>query len=190
MIETDWFTFHAIPKVGNSWFMSTLRDAGVHIAQSNSHVPGTVPGKPSVTIYREPAMWLRSYFNSVQGQLDMPVIDKFMALRNGRRQMFEEFGWQYVRQMPGHISRSFLQYEAEIELRTEHLSEDAARMLEVLSVPCDIEFVRREPARNTSGEHQTIPPDLRAAINAADSYTGERSPAPALSRGLTLKGSV
>jgi hypothetical protein len=104
MIETDWFTFHALPKVGNSWFMGTLRDAGVHLPHANSHNPGRVPGKPRVTIYREPATWLRSFFVNVQGATDIPGVDQFLALRNGRTQTFEEFGWRYVKRMPGRIS--------------------------------------------------------------------------------------
>lgn len=185
MIETPWFTFHAIPKVGNSWFMGTLRDAGVHIAQNGTHTPGRVPGKPSVTIYREPATWLRSYFVNVHSLLDILAADVFLPLRTGRDQTFEEFGWSYVKTMPGRISKSFMCYESDIELRTEHLNEDTAQMLEVLAVPCDIDFVRKDPPRAASTGKPNIPDDLRAAINAADYYTGDRTPAPALSRALT-----
>ena len=187
MIETDWFTYAGPPKCGNHWITAAMKRAGVvPFGGINMHVPGHVPGKPRVTLVREPATWLRSFFLNMHGPMGIDIVNTFLVLRTGRDQTFDQFGWRYVEEMPGQISKMYLLYESEIELRTEHLASDTAAMLSRLNVPCDFEAVLDVPPEGVTGTKITMTNEVRAAINATDFYLGEPNPAPAQSRGLTL----
>ena len=186
MFETQWFTYASPPKSGNQWFVAALKRVGLPTKHPGMHVPGHVEGKPRVTIVREPAIWLRSFFLNMHGPMGLAEVDIFLGLRTGHNQTFEEFGWRYVNEMPGQISKMRLFYEAEIELRTEHLADDTVAMLTELNVPCDHEAIRNYPPVGVTLTKINISDEVRAAINATDFYLGEPNPAPALSRGLTL----
>lgn len=190
MIDLGSFTYASPPKSGNQWFVAALRRAGLPAKHAGMHAPGHVEGKPRVTIVREPATWLRSYFRNMHGSIGMPQVDIFQMLRSGHGQKFEDFGWRYVNELPGQISKMCMCYEAEIELRTEHLTDDTVALLELFEIPFDPEAVRGLGRVGVTVSMDPIPDELRAAINATDFYLGDRTPAPAQSRGLSLKGSV
>ena len=191
MVETEWFTYAGPPKCGNHWITAAMKRAGVVSFDSREmHVPGHVPGRPRVTLVREPATWLRSFFLNLHGPMGVPCVDVFQALRGQYQESFEGFGWRYVNAMPGQISKMYMAYESEIELRTEHLGSDTAAMLSSLNVPCDFESVRALGKVGKTLATAPMSDEVRAAINATDFYLGDRTPAPAPSRGLSLKGSV
>jgi hypothetical protein len=168
-----------------------MKRAGViPFGKVGMHTIGRVEGKPRVTIVREPATWLRSFFLNLHGPMGVDIVNTFLALRTGRDQTFEEFGWRYVNEMPGQISRMYLHYESEIELRTEHLASDTAAMLSRLNVPCDFKAVFDVAPEGVTGTKITMTDEVRAAINAADFYLGDRTqPQPEVA-GSPLERSV
>ena len=172
MFECEWFTFASCPKTGCHWFTETMTEAGVCVPHQGMHTIGFIEGKPSITIVREPALWLRSYFYSVTGLLEMPVIDELSKLRMPGAQMIDEsfvsFSERYIDKMSGTIRRIFDYWSAEYTLRTEHLGTDTYRLMKRLDVPCDLELiVNSEPRNVRSRNRPLISDDLRAAINEA-----------------------
>jgi len=171
MFECEWFTFASCPKTGCHWFTETMTEAGVCIPHQGMHTIGFIDGKPSITIVREPAYWLRSYFYNVTGRLEMPVVDGLCELRARPRnevQSFGAFAEKYIATMPGTIQRIFDHWSAEHTLRTEHLGADTCSLMKQLDVQCDLELiVNSEPRNVRSRNRPLISDDLRTAINEA-----------------------
>lgn len=165
MLETEWFTFAALPKTGNHWFKRTLEEAGVPYVDNGVHNRGQHNGLPRITIVREPALWLRSFWLQIHTRMGFAQMDQIQDLRGPRTEPFYKFAWRYVEEAPGAIAKCYLHYESEHELRTEHLPLDTLELLEELGVPCDKDIVVNSPPRAVSNNRPTIKDDLRSAIN-------------------------
>ena len=144
---------------------------------------GTRPGLPSITIRREPATWLRSYFCRVHKKVNIPQIDWFADLRNSP-ETFEDYALRYIDTMPGAVDDMFDCWQSDYTLRTDHVATDAVEALQSIGVPCDMSIILNEPHCNRGKNLPAITPDLRAAIN--ESAKGRTpSPAQTLSCGFT-----
>lgn len=169
MFITDWFTFASLPRCGSDWFIKTMTRVGIpHVKRYGLHMMGREAGKPSITINRDPATWLASYWRSINARLDNHEIPGFGDMFDLRipGDTFEQFAERYIEQMSGTISQMFDHYRSDHILRIEVLSQDFVSLMQRLSVPFDLTNVRSEP-ENISNNKPTIPVTLRDAIRNA-----------------------
>ena len=182
MWVTDWFTFAAPTKTAGNWFAVAVEHAGVTFCEKHGRYRiGYRTGLPSITIRREPATWLRSYFCRVHKHVGIPQIDQFADLRNGSDESFEQYANRYVNTMPGAVDRMFDAWQSDYTLHTDSVAADAVEALRCIGVPCDLKIMLNEPHSNRGKNLPDISTALREAIN------GRPNPAPVLNRGLSLK---
>ena len=142
MIETDWFTFAAPPKVGCVWITKTLARCGIPFVNGGEHTWGTTPGKPSVTTRRDPANWLVSWwshFHEYGPKQYRTYQPELKPLRECivEDESLEEFVERYLNQMPGQITRGYMAYPADFQMQTETLAVNFADLLKMLEVPLE-----------------------------------------------------
>ncbi len=169
MFVTDWFTFASLPRCGSDWFLKTMTRAGIpHVKRQGLHMMSREAGKPSVTIRRDPATWLASWWMSINAELDNHGIPGFADLYILRKpgDTFEQFAERYIERMPGIINRMFDHYKSDHVLRIETLAQDFVSLMQRLSVPFDLEAVRPEP-ENICQRHLEISETLAEQIRAA-----------------------
>jgi len=169
MFVTDWFTFASLPRCGSDWFLKTMTRVGIpHVKRYGLHMMGREAGKPSITINRDPATWLASYWRSINARLDNHGVPGFGDLFDLRipDDTFKQFAERYIKQMPGTISQMFDHYKSDHVLRIETLSQDFVSMMQLLSVPFDLTTVRSEPENASQGRSEiseTLAERIRAA---------------------------
>ena len=157
MLITDWFTFAGVPKTGCCWFKDAMAAGGIALIDKGQHELGHEPGKPSVTIRRDPASWLMSYWANINGKVSkVPILDRLSALRSDGDTL-EGFIQRYVKEWPGGIETIFAQYAANHTLHTDRLNDDFGDLLAWLAVPCDIQAVRDLPPANVTAGKRKIP---------------------------------
>ena len=128
------------------------------------HVPGFLPGVPSITISRCPADWLQSCFQNLRSVIGVPAADCFLDLRVNN-QTFVEFAELYITQMPGCISSMFETYQpSTYTLNPDRTRTDLVEVFTELSVPFDMDIVLNFPDKNVSRVRAHIPDELRARI--------------------------
>lgn len=110
MIVTPWFSFAAPPRCGTTWFTWLLQREGVECRGgkqgSDKHHPGHEDDLPSITIRRNPADWLLSYYLLDPNRVGVPEIDLFHTLRRSTASL-PEFVDRYVVEHPGKIETMF-----------------------------------------------------------------------------------
>jgi len=169
MFVTDWFTFASLPRCGSDWFIKTMTRVGIpHVKRQGLHMMGREAGKPSITISRDPATWLASYWRSIKAPLDNHCIpgfaDMFFLRTDG--DTFEQFAEMYIKRMSGNINSMFDHYRSDHVLRIETLSQDFVSLMQLLSVPFDRTTVRSEPENASQGRteiSETLAERIRAA---------------------------
>jgi len=179
MWVTDWFTFAAPTKTAGNWFAVAVEHAGVTFCEKHGrYTMETCSNLPSITIRREPATWLRSYFCRVHKKVNIPAIDQFADLRNGP-ETFEDYALRYIDTMLGAVDEMFDCWQSDYTLRTDSVATDAVEALSSIGVPCDMSIILNEPHSNRGKNLPDIPTALREAIN------GRPSSAPTQSRGFS-----
>ncbi len=171
MLHCEWFTFASVPKTGCCWFRKALEASGIPLVPEGRQAQHTIApvdnGRSSITIKRDPAEWLRSYFLRVTGRVDLPMIDLLCDLRHDKEETFEIFGWRYVHTMPGLIKRIFGKWKSDYTLRTESLAMDTVDLMSLLDVKCDLDVILSFKPDNVTPDKPAIPDDLRLAIEVA-----------------------
>ncbi len=110
MIVTPWFSFAAPPRCGTTWFTWLLQREGIEVQGgkngSDKHHSGHEDGLPSITIRRNPADWLLSYYLLNPNRVGVPEIDLFNTLRHSTASL-SEFVVRYILEHPGKIETMF-----------------------------------------------------------------------------------
>jgi len=185
MFVTDWFTFASLPRCGSDWFLKTMKRVGIpYVKVQGLHMMGREAGKPSITIHRDPATWLASWWVSINARLDNHGIPGFadMFILRMPGDTFEQYVERYIERMPGTISQMFGHYRSDHVIHTETLAQDFISLMQRLSVPCELANVRAEP-ENMSNNKPVLSDALRDAIRETEGRTS--SPAQTLSCGFT-----
>ena len=129
MIETATFNFAAPPRTGSTWFLLVcealdilMRSRGQHTPRDQQrrqwkgrHIP---PDTPDITIVRDPAEWLHSYFYHTPGYILVPAVDGF---RDERARDFTEYVAGYLQKPLNRIGTMFQTFHAETTFQTESL---------------------------------------------------------------------
>ena len=164
MIRTQWFTFASATRTGTTWFRLLLEELGVPFQGARWHVPGFLPGVPSIAISRCPADWLQSYFQNIHSVIGVPAADCFLDLRVNN-QTFAEFAELYIDQMPGDISAMFSTYQPSTwTLKPSGIRSELVEVFSELSVPFDMDTVLNFPDKNVSKRRAHITDELRTRI--------------------------
>ncbi len=169
MFITDWFTFASLPRCGSTWFLKTMTRVGIpYVKKQGLHMMGREAEKPSITIIRDPATWLASWWMNINAELDNHGIPGFadMFILRMPGDTFDQFVERYAKQMPGTINQMFDHYRSDHVLHIETLAQDFVSLMQRLSVPFDLEAVRSEP-ENICQRHLEISETLAEQIRAA-----------------------
>ena len=169
MFITDWFTFASLPRCGSDWFIKTMTRVGIpHVKRYGLHMMGREAGKPSITINRDPATWLASYWRSINARLDNHEIPGFGDMFDLRipSDTFEQFAERYIEQMSGTISQMFDHYRSDHVIHTETLAQDFVSLMQRISVPFNAANVCSEP-ENSCQDLPVISTSLAEQIRAA-----------------------
>jgi len=167
MIETIDFTFASAPKTGCQWMRDVIRrcypDHTLH-GNNGLHEPGRIDGKMSYTFVRDPADWLRSYYQNITSIVGNPTVDMFQFViptDKRTRKGLIEFIEAYLMEMPADsIASAFTSYDADIMFPIEDMPGPLEKRLEIplrgmkrhetkhpLKVPVELrqEIYRHEP---------------------------------------------
>ena len=169
MFITDWFTFASLPRCGSDWFIKTMTRVGIpHVKRYGLHMMGREAGKPSITINRDPATWLASYWRNINAPLANHCIPGFadMFFLRTEGDTFEQFSEMYIKRMSGNINSMFDHYKSDHVLRIETLAQDFVSLMQRISVPFNAANVRSEP-ENACQDLPVISASLAEQIRAA-----------------------
>ena len=162
MIQTKWFTFASPPRTGCTWTRLLLESLGVEYQGARWHVPGRT-GLPSITVWRDPADWLHSYFQMVPDLVGFEAVDCFMDLRV-KGQEFSDFAGRYIEQMPGAIARLFGAYPSDYVLQLSEIRSGLLVAWREIGVPFDIVVLEAFPIKNAATRRATVSDELKARI--------------------------
>ena len=154
MILTRYFTFAAPPKCGCLWFRQILRDQGIGVFGETEippvdgwevqrardsfrhHVPGSLP---SVTIRRDPAKWLKSYYHHFRDKrLAIPIVDDMFIGR--------DITWR-----DGEVELMYRAYWSDHTIVLDHdPGEQVCIIFEKMNIPHDANSILALPPQNVT----------------------------------------
>jgi hypothetical protein len=126
--------------------LTVLGKAGLGLprtAPAHIHQPGKVKGKPSITIVRDPADWLRAVYQERLGPTNVPEIDELLLLKRSHQDYlqnrqpleFEAFIEKYLAEMPGRVAKIFGLYKSDYEIPIENLPDGLIDALDAIGAP-------------------------------------------------------
>lgn len=171
MISCEHFLFASPPRTGTAWFVHAVHYCGLrHETRANVHIP---PPKghsgPVVSIVRDPASWLASYYGAIRdGKIGVPVVDQFADVAKDCGTV-REFMLTVARTMPGSVGEMFSMYRADTVLRLEDqpwATIEFLRMFKKSKAVDDI--IRHQPPMNTRKQAEIIPRECIDAVHEAE----------------------
>ena len=120
MIQLDHFAFATPPRTGSTWFIQACSEMGLSGAtKTNLHIPFPAAWKGfSVSLIRNPADWLVSYFDSLRGgRIGVPAVDLFADYYSPNN--LEQSVNNYLKSCLGMIGKMFDSYQADTVMKLE-----------------------------------------------------------------------
>lgn len=168
MLVSEWFTFASVPKTGCHWVVAALNRGGVpFVNEGGIHLYGRKSGLPAITIERDPADWLLSWWMNIGGPLTFSddLSNLFRLKQKG--DSFECFVDRYCRESAGAIGRIFASYQPSETFRIERMNVDLPDFLMGLGVPVDADEMRLTPPQCATRARDEMTGELRERIRAA-----------------------
>lgn len=140
MIETGDFTFASAPKTGCRWMRGVIDRCyprpKIH-GNNGLHEVGRIDGKPAISFVRDPADWIRSYYQNITAPVGNPAVDVFQECRKNEesKHIGTKFGLRlfvlfYRVTMPENsISAAFRSYDAQHRWRIEDMPNPMERFV-------------------------------------------------------------
>lgn len=170
--ENALFLFAAPPKTGCTWWMTAMLNAELEMERKGStavHYPSQPSDLPTVTLTRDPADWIRSYYQNMKRRWSgVPEVDAFQNLEWKSLEMFVE---SYIQKMPGGIGKMFDAYKSDFSFEAGACDEIIAWIEQTFP---DLEFKKGAiidtKVPNPTKDKIDLSTELRQAIYEAEKY--------------------
>lgn len=194
MIDFGLFQFASAPRTASTWFTSASKAVGLcdpgrvfTVEEVHAYFPQERTGVPRITLVRHPVDWLASFFSL--------VYPAPLGLRSDRLcefchryevDSFDRFLELSLDWYPGIVGQFFADYDADIVLRTDRISEGFCQVMESMGIDnTALGTVRNMPPANVGLGDSPIPWDpvlrerfLDSEQEMMDRYGFEREATP------------
>ena len=176
MIDCKMFQYAAAPRTGSCWMFDALSRAGLATGtRVNLHQPPADDYRGLLlTVVRNPADWLASYYYEINGgYVGVPEVDVFAEYAK-QATCDADFGLSVANNLPGKVAAMFDHYRASTVLRLEDMPWSLAGFLRMFKPREDLSWLRDLPPINFRKQRTFFSDIVRNRIMAAEEEFCER----------------